>query len=247
MTNEEYLNLITSEHRGREKFEATVLAGVSPFSKLQTVMLALPADFEIDAAIGVQLDAVGVWVGRSRRIAKPITGVYFTWDNLSSDGWDFGVWKGQFDPDSGLVELPDESYRVLLKAKIAANRWDGTIPGAYDVWANIFGADSELVLQDNQDMTMTIGVSGVSLSSIEKELLFGGYLPLSPAGVRVSYYVFAPGGEKLFAWDIEENAGLAGWDIGSWGEEFSPVSPAIVNPVLVNGFLVTVNGEGVFV
>jgi hypothetical protein len=221
MTNEDYLNLITSEHRGKEKFEATVVAGVSPFSKLQAVMLDLPADFDIDSAVGVQLDAVGAWIGRSRRIDTPLVGVYFAWDDLASDGWESGIWKGPFDPDSGLVDLPDDSYRVLLKAKIAANSWDGTIPGAYAIWATVF-TNSQLVIQDNQDMSMVVGIAGQPLSIVDQALLTNGYIPLKPEGVRIQYYAIAPAAGALFAWDTDESTALAGWDTGQWATELIP-------------------------
>lgn len=221
MTNEDYLNLITSEHRGKEKFEATVVAGVSPFSKLQSVMQGLPADFDIDQAVGVQLDAVGAWIGRSRRIDTPLVGVYFTWDDLASDGWESGIWKGPFDPDSGLVDLPDDAYRVLLKAKIAANSWDGTIPGAYAIWATVF-TSSQLVIQDNQDMSMVVGIAGQPLSIVDQALLTNGYIPLKPEGVRIQYYAVAPAAGALFAWDTDEGSALAGWDTGQWAVELIP-------------------------
>ena len=221
MTNEDYLNLITSEHRGKGKFEATVVAGVSPFSKLQAVMLGLPADFDIGSAVGVQLDAVGAWIGRSRRIDTPLVGVYFTWDDLASDGWESGIWKGPFDPDSGLVDLPDDSYRVLLKAKIAANSWDGTIPGAYAIWATVF-TNSQLVIQDNQDMSMVVGIAGQPLSIVDQALLTNGYIPLKPEGVRIQYYAIAPAAGALFAWGTDESAALAGWDTGQWATELIP-------------------------
>jgi hypothetical protein len=221
MTNEDYLNLITSEHRGKEKFEATVVAGVSPFSKLQEVMLGLSADFDIDSAVGVQLDAVGAWIGRSRRIDTPLVGVYFAWDDLASDGWESGIWKGPFDPDSGLVDLPDDSYRVLLKAKIAANSWDGTIPGAYAIWATVF-TNSQLVIQDNQDMSMVVGIAGQPLSIVDQALLTNGYIPLKPEGVRIQYYAIAPAAGALFAWDTDESTALAGWDTGQWATELIP-------------------------
>lgn len=221
MTNEDYLNLITSEHRGKEKFEATVAAGVSPFSKLQAVMQGLPADFDIDQAVGVQLDAVGAWIGRSRRIDTPLVGVYFTWDDLASDGWESGIWKGPFDPDSGLVDLPDDAYRVLLKAKIAANIWDGTIPGACAIWATVF-TSSQLVIQDNQDMSMVVGIAGQPLSIVDQALLTNGYIPLKPEGVRIQYYAIAPAAGALFAWDADEGSALAGWDTGQWAVELIP-------------------------
>lgn len=222
MTNKEYLNLITSEHRGKEKFEATVVASVSPFSKLQFVMQKLPADFDIDQAVGLQLDAVGAWIGRSRRIDTPLVGVYFTWDDLESNGWDSGIWKGAFDPDSGLVDLPDDAYRLLLKAKIASNKWDGTIPSAYKIWSDVF-TDSYLIIQDNQDMSMMVGIAGNPLSIVDQAMLINGYIPLKPEGVRIQYYAIAPASGSLFSFDTEESLALAGWDSGQWAVELTPL------------------------
>lgn len=223
MTVDDYLNLITSEHRGKEKFEATVSAGASPFAKMQLVLSGLPADFDIDTATGVQLDAVGAWIGRGRRIATPLVGVYFSWDDLDSDGWESGIWKGELDPDSGLVDLPDDSYRMLLKAKISANNWNGSIPDAYAIWVSVFGDESILLIQDNQDMSMVIGIAGEPLDAVEQALLINGYIPLKPEGVHINYYAVVPTAGTLMAWDVETNAAMSGWDSGQWSNELTPI------------------------
>lgn len=222
MTVEEYLALITSEHTGKPKFEATVAAGVSPLVKIQSIFKDLVAAFDIDSAAGVQLDAIGQWVGRSRRIDTPLVGVYFSWDDTASDGWESGVWKDTYDPDSGLVDLPDDAYRLLLKAKVAANNWDGTIPQAYDVWTTAFGTDTYLLIQDNQNMSMVVGIAGVPLSIVEQALLTNGYIPLKPEGVRIQYYAVAPAEGSLFAFDVAEGSAMAGWDHGQWATELIP-------------------------
>lgn len=215
MTTDQYIDLITSEHAERPKFVETVRASVSPLSKVQEVLRSMPAAFDVDTAVGVQLDTIGLWVGRSRYVGTPISGVYMTWDSTAALGWEGGVWKGQFDPDEGLVELPDDSYRLLIKAKIAANHWDGTIPGAYAVWEQIF-KDSYLIIEDLQDMTMAIGVSGIPLSTLDTALLERGYLPLKPAGVRIRDYAVVPTAGVLFSWDMETSAAFAGWETGNW-------------------------------
>lgn len=219
-TEDDYLSLITSEHRLREKFAATVALSTSLQCSLQALAASLPEKFDVDTAIGVQLDAVGRWVGVSRNIDTPLVGVYFSWDSTVSDGWDAGVWQGEFDPDSGLTILPDDSYRLLIKAKIAANRWDGSIPGAYEVWTTVF-ENSYIIIQDNQNMSMIVGIAGEQLDTVSKALLTGGYIPLKPEGVRVEYYAVSPVDGPLFAWDCDSPA-LAGWDIGSWALELQP-------------------------
>ena len=222
MTLDQYLALITSEHTGKQKFEATVAAGVSPLAKVQDVLKSLITELDIDSAVGVQLDAVGQWVGRSRRIDTPLVGVYFAWDDTVGDGWESGVWKDTHDPSSGLVDLPDDAYRTLLKAKVAANNWDGTMPQAYDVWTAAFGTDTYLLIQDNNDMSMVVGIAGVPLSIVEQALLTNGYIPLKPEGVRIQYYAVAPAEGSLFAFDVVEGSALAGWEHGQWATELIP-------------------------
>ena len=98
-----------------------------------------------------------------------------------------------------MVRLPDETYRLLLKAKIGANRWDGTVPGAYEVWESAFADMGSLILmQDNQDMSVVIGLAGTPLDAVMRNLLLQGYLPLKPEGVRVAWYAVAPERRNLF-------------------------------------------------
>lgn len=215
---DDYLALVTTEHGDRPKYMASLRAGLEQILASATLVAAIETSFDIDTAIGVQLDILGQWIGRSRAIAVPITGAYFTWDDTDADGWDSGVWKDIYDPDSGLVSLPDDSYRVLLKAKIAANHWDGSIPGAYDVWAGAFGASPIILIQDNQDMTMFVGIIGPPLSAVTKALITGGYIPLKPEGVKVNYIV-SPDTGPLFAWDVVNGTTLDGWETGRWGIE----------------------------
>jgi hypothetical protein len=132
-----YLSLVTSQHRGKPKFEAVVTANNAPLLASQNLALVISEMFDVDNAVGAQLDIVGLWVGLSRSVAIPLTGVYFAW-NTSGLGWGQGVWKNMFDPTTGLVNLPDSVYRNALKAKILENYWDGTIPGIYAIWAAMF-------------------------------------------------------------------------------------------------------------
>jgi hypothetical protein len=218
LTVDEYLALVTNEHSDRPKFMASLRAALEQMLAANNLVAAVEIAFDIDDAIGVQLDILGEWIGRTRFIGTPLVGAYFSWDDTVLDGWDSGVWKDLFDPDSGLVSLPDDSYRILLKAKIAANHWDGSIPGAYAVWAGAFGASPALLIQDNQDMTMLVGIVGPPLDAVTKALLTGGYIPLKPEGVRVNYVV-SPDTGPLFAWDVVNGVTLDGWETGRWGIE----------------------------
>jgi len=215
ITIQDYINLVPSQHRDKPNFIATLSALIQPFVDLQNIDFGTA--FDIDFAIGKQLDIIGEWVGVSRRISTPITGVYFAWNDTELDGWNSGVWKGKFDPTSGLQDLPDDSYRTLLKAKIAANKWDGTIENAYAIWKEVF-VNSFIIIEDLQDMSINIGVAGQRINAVELALLTEGYIPLKPMGVKVNYYVIANNGGALFGWNIQNEA-VNGWGIGSWAKK----------------------------
>lgn len=215
MAIEEYLNLIPTQHRQKPRYIATVEALIRPLDALADVLEGLRTAFDLDTAVGLQLDAVGVRVGQTRDLRTPLEGVYFSW-NTEGVGWGEGFWKGKYDPSSGMISLPDDVYRMLLKAKVAANRWDGTTPGAYEAWEIAFAdLGSVILIQDNQDMSMTIGIAGMPMNPIFEQLLLQGYVPLKPEGVRVSWYAITPSGGPLAAWNCASPA-LAGWNTGSW-------------------------------
>ncbi|MFR3459019.1 MAG: DUF2612 domain-containing protein [Bilophila wadsworthia] len=210
-----YLGLVTSEHRNRPRFMATVAAVTDPLCGLQELLETMRAAFDVDSAVGGQLDRTGEWIGRSRHLRLELDDVYFEWGR-EAVGWARGSWKGLYDPETGMVRLPDETYRLLLKAKIGANRWDGTVPGAYEVWESAFADTGSLILmQDNQDMSVVIGLAGTPLDAVMRNLLLQGYLPLKPEGVRVAWYAVAPERGPLLGWNCE-TGGLSGWGKGIW-------------------------------
>lgn len=125
---DDYVEHITSFHVGRPNFVATVAITVLPLADIQVGIAGIPAAFDLDVAVGVQLDVVGQWIGRSRQIPVPIEGIYFSFDDANLErGFDRGVWKGPYSTGIALSLLDDDTYRRLLRAKILANNWDGTV------------------------------------------------------------------------------------------------------------------------
>lgn len=211
----DYTGLITSEHNQKPKYMAVVESICQPMVDGINFLADLPFDFDLDQAIGVQLDAVGEWVGISRHISIPLAGVYFSFD-IAGIGFDQGVWKGPFDPDTGLTTLDDETYRLLIKAKIGANHWDGTLEGSAAILNSIFDSNTHVFIEDHQDMSITIGVSGTIPSPVFLALLSGGYIPIKPESVRVSISIVTTvDGSPLFGFDMN-NQYVAGFDTGAW-------------------------------
>lgn len=220
-TLDAYLGLITNLYRNQPRFIGLCSALIQPMVDLQETLEDIRQGFDLDDGVGVQLDHVGEWIGRSRFLETPLTGVYFSWAE-SGIGWQQGAWKGPYDPETGMVALPDEPYRMLLRGKVAANAWDGTTPGAYDIWEAVFSdTGMAVVIQDNQDMTMTVGIAGAYPDAVTKALLAGGYIPLKPAGVKIDRYAVAPQGGPLLVWGADSDE-LSGWNSGSWPENLIP-------------------------
>ncbi|EOU9587800.1 DUF2612 domain-containing protein [Klebsiella aerogenes] len=254
-----YTDRISNYHAGKPKFFAHVDLSTRPLIDISQTMTGMISAFDIDTAVGKQLDILGEWIGRKRRVNTPISGVYFSWDTEKL-GWDQGVWQGPFDPDDGFLDLSDEVYRLVLKVKIAINHWNGqndTLPPILD--SALAGSGIRMAIIDNQDMSISIWILGDPaavmsetdrlildsavnsgpfiklppgyvpsrydanpLDQVNSELWWairGGYMTIKAAGVRVKEIETTSDGYQFFGFDID-NEFIAGFDQGSWGEEF---------------------------
>lgn len=221
-----YTDLITNYHAGKPLFFQHVDLSTRPLVDVSTALNGLITAFDIDTAVGVQLDILGEWIGRTRYVSVPISGIYFSLDT-DGLGWDQGVWQGPYDPDSGYTALSDDTYRVILKAKIAINNWDGTndsLPDILDTALAGYGLRMQIV--DNQDMTISIWVfPEVDISLVSLELIAAikqGYLTVKAAGVwggsiEIPAVETPSEGNRFFGFDME-NEYVAGFDAGAWGK-----------------------------
>src|SRR5580704_14828215 len=92
---QDYLSLIIPEHQGQPNYEATITATVQPFIDGQNLVESFPSLFDVDIAVGQQLDYTGQWIGRSRYLVTPLN-VYFSFDTQNL-GWDQGIWYSPGD------------------------------------------------------------------------------------------------------------------------------------------------------
>lgn len=146
---EDYSGLITPWQSTKARFVATVQASVAPFCDTQAVVASLPHAFDLDEAIGAQLDIVGQWVGRTRNVPTPVPNTLFSFDTVGL-GFDQGYWSGPYDGTAGISQLPDDAYRRLLYAKVMANGWDGTATGTLSVLDAYFVDPTSLVFIDDR-------------------------------------------------------------------------------------------------
>lgn len=212
-----YLARITSKYNLKPKFMEMVENVAQPFADNIAVLATMYLLFDVDYAVGAQLDVVGQWVGAGRDVTVPLTGVYFSYDTLGL-GLDQGTIYNSFNPISGLVRLSDSAYRTFIRGRIANNHWDGSIEGAYAVWDTAFaGTGVGILIQDLGNMHMIMALTGPVTDAVTLALFKGGYLKLKPAGVHVdNYYTLSVPGAPYFGLDIENDV-IAGLDIGAWG------------------------------
>lgn len=218
-TIDEYKSLVTSEYQGQPNFMAMIDLDVSLPVRVQELMSSMIPLFDVDVAAGSQLDIIGQWVGIGRNVTIPIEGIFFSWDGDYTVGWEYGIWQSVLAPTSVTV-LPDDVYRTLIRAKIAANRWDGTTDGAYTIWEQVF-PNITILIQDKQDMSYDLALIGGIIDSLTLALLRGGYIPLKPEGVHVNVYYAPVNDGPFFGWDLDSTY-VQGWEIGSWARELSP-------------------------
>ena len=178
-----YLALVTSEYRMATNFLANLTSSIQLFEDVMNCNGLMTEAFDLGSAAGVQLDVPGQIAGVSRTV--------------------------NFQPsDSVSPVLDDTTYRILIQATIAANQWKGTQSELYPIWQTLFPG-GRIVIQDEQNMSCVIILSGV-FTSIVQDLITHGYIVPRPEGVNYSYtFSTLP----VFGTD-ESNAFIAGVDIG---------------------------------
>jgi hypothetical protein len=189
MTTERYLSRIASQHIDKPKFTAFVDLYASACVDIQSVLFSLITEFDLDFAIGKQLDTVGEWIGQSRAVSILVEQIYFTWDLSVPKGWDNGVWRGIGDPDNEQVILDDDTYRRLLKSKVLSNIWKGDMASIYAIFDAFVTPTTPIYVLDNQDMSMTVQLMEGSMGVLDLKIITSGLILVKPAGVRINYDV----------------------------------------------------------
>ena len=180
-----YQRLISPEYQTSPKHLAWLLAVLQVLDDASACLASMTTAFDLDYAVGVQLDTLGLIIGQSRTVG--------------------------FQPSNGVSPvLTDDVYRTLLKAKIIQNQWHGDVTKLYTDWQALFPG-GRITIIDNQNMTITVILSG-NFPSIVKDLILNGLVVPVPETVGVEF-VF--GTLPAFGFD-QNNDFIAGFDTGHW-------------------------------
>ena len=178
---------------------ATVTAYSEEFELIYDNANILQMAYDLDFAVGKQLDIIGKIVGISRNVPFSIPKNYFGFSghlNAYPFGSKFKVvvsypFRGKFEIPYSDGQLNDNDYRFFIKAKIIKNYVTSknidsnnfSIQNALDYLFN-----SKAYISDNHDMTMTLNIDGgfdiLKLTSLKNLDL----LP-RPQGVRYNTFV----------------------------------------------------------
>lgn len=207
----DYTSYITSQHQDKPLFMATVRTLCDLVQQVSTVLDSMPQAFNVDTAVGAQLDVVGEWIGTSRRLSAPIDNVFFSWDTTGK-GWDEGYWKDAFVPVDGVAYLDDTSYRAALRLRIAVNHWSGQNQAYLQLPVQLEGtAGNLLALRDNQNMTFDVTVLGQQPSLFFRQVMQQQGLFPKPAGVALATLTYL--NQPVFGTDAN-NSLFGGLDRG---------------------------------
>ena len=233
----DYISLIPSQNQTAPKFVAMVSLLAQAFVDEQETLA--DAAFDLDTATGQALDYIGQWVGLSRNVSGVYNAalpVYFSFDTANL-GFDQGQIYAPIDAPSGVTAMDDVTYRFMLRVKIAANNWDGTLGQLQSILLmllpysapNVNGVVDEngtqvqaynpaVTTQDNlvQSLPSATYVFIEDNKDMSMSLCLGGVLPsaIIIALLTGNYFALKPAGVKQLTFIASDHASpFFGFDI----------------------------------
>lgn len=178
------ISRLLAQFEGKTRLEGVVGVLGDSLNAFEKIMDDLEFKRWIDAAEGVQLDGLGQIVGQSRIIPSAILIPFFGFENQPS-GRGFGVarFRHRFESSTSTSTLGDESYRMLIKAKIFKNTSICTPEQIISACAFVYGADT-VILQESGNAKIRIGI-GKELTEEQKALSNALNLIPKPGGVGI--------------------------------------------------------------
>lgn len=212
---ENYSNLLILQYSDKPKAKASIEA-LCDFGTSFNTLYSLPTAFDIDLAMGVQLDVIGRIVGLNRTVPFSTAKVFFGFKDIPNT---LGFGKAPFRVLGGIdytdTQLSDSDYRFLLKAKIAKNHCKGDIISISKAINFIFNGKAFAV--DNEDMTLTFIIADIDADMrVFNYALILDLIP-RPAGVGIKYYIQ----QDIKAFGFRDTPNCLGFGLASFAQRIT--------------------------
>ena len=204
-----YADLLIFQYRDKPKARAHIEALLERYDEVYELLNSIPVQYDIDNAVGEQLDVLGRILGISRTVPYAVPKMYFGFtDNPNALTFSRRLkttgtkppFKRKSEQTHTSGELNDYQYRIFLKAKAIKN----------NAKAYMIDEDESLSLQnavdflfenaayvlDNQDMSLSIYIDvsyDLSLLQYIKQL---DLIP-RPQGVQIKTYLYYEDGNTF--------------------------------------------------
>jgi hypothetical protein len=186
----EYLGLVTSQHRQKTKFIESIRVAITPIVGCQNLLSKMSELHDLETATGNSLEQLALWTGTPLIIPGAAQLEYFGFidqENAMTFGETDdpsigGYFRESGQSGTGGLTPTGDFLRRLIKAKILKNKSTGNI--------NETKAILELALNhghfkvfDNKDMTVTFKNLATQFTTMQR-ILVQMFFPL-PAGVEL--------------------------------------------------------------
>lgn len=189
-----YSNLLIIQYKGKSKAEATI-ALIAEIQAIDNVEFEVEAGFDINTAVGKQLDILGKWIGVDRNYqGTEYADKTFGFTDYSdadsgqegfSDYSDYDTKEGTFLTYGQIVgnkqKLTDEDYRTILRLQIVCNNANMSQSSIDNLLFEYFG--NQIIASSNNLMDLTYFIAPL-IAKLGSVLLEKKVLP-KPMAVRV--------------------------------------------------------------
>ncbi|WP_347454073.1 DUF2612 domain-containing protein [Acinetobacter thermotolerans] len=187
---DDYVRLITSQHRHKEKYIAMIKAVSQPMTDCFNFLKNLNSKFDVDTASDPYLNILAHWTGTPLIIPGAAQLAYFGFEDQENsltfgelDDPDVGgYFRESGQSGTGGLVPKGEFFRRLIQAKILKNHSTGNIEETKQILCLVLNHDQFKVV-DNNDMSVTFINYAPRMTDTDK-ILVRMFFPL-PSGVEL--------------------------------------------------------------
>ena len=186
----EYLGLVTSQHRQKTKFIESIRVAITPIVGCQNLLSKMSELHDLETATGNCLEQLALWTGTPLIIPGAAQLEYFGFidqENAMTFGETDdpsigGYFRESGQSGTGGLTPTGDFLRRLIKAKILKNKSTGNINETKPILELALN-HSHFKVFDNRDMTVTFKNLATQFTTMQK-ILVQMFFPL-PAGVEL--------------------------------------------------------------